>query len=139
MELLVAHEGGLQRLLPFSRGLANLVPAHVGTRQPVAQLVRPLDVLRVVGQMSPHDVQADDDALVAVEVEEELAVVLDHVLQLFDVRRGRALFALRALRELQPLLQPPQVVVQLGPIAVRTQRTRQATAVTENSRTTRVQ
>jgi hypothetical protein len=49
-------------------------------------------------------------------------VVLDDVLELLDVGRWTLLSTLSALGVLQPLFQSPNVVVELLPVFVRTQR-----------------
>lgn len=74
-------------------------------------------------------VQANHDAFVTVQVQEELTVVLNNVLQVFDVARRGTLLALNPFRVLQPLLESPEVYVQLRPVSSRTQWTRQSTLI----------
>lgn len=51
-------------------------------------------------------------------------MVLGDILEKLDVRGGRCLGFLGALGELQPLLEAPQIVVDLLPITLRAERTR---------------
>lgn len=111
--------------------LADLGPATVVGAQSIAQLLRLVGVEGVRGQVVAHDVQRGDDALVAVEVEEELAMVGDNVLELFDVGGRRRLGFLRAFGELEPLLEAPEVVVDLLPIALRAEWACEAAGITD--------
>lgn len=129
MELLVGHQRHLQLFLPVCSHAAHLVPPRVRKGQSVPQLSRSAHILRVVGQMSTDGVQADQDASMAVPVQHELPVIVYNVLQLLDVTRWRILLALGAFRELQPHLQPPEVVLQLSPVATRAQGTGQPSVV----------
>lgn len=126
MELGVAHQGGLQCRLPARRRLADALPALVVAIKAVAQGTRRVRVQRVRGQVVTDHVQRGNDALVRLQVEEELAVIGDDVLQLLDVAGRLQLDALRALGELQPLFEAPQVVVDLLPVALRAERTSEA-------------
>jgi hypothetical protein len=119
------HEGRLEEGFPAGGALAHRLPPLVVRVQPGPQLVGSFRVFGVVRQVRAYDVQRSDDALVAVQVQEELAVVLDHVFELFDVGGRRTLSLLGAFSNLQPLLEPPEVVVQLGPVALGAQRTKQ--------------
>lgn len=53
-------------------------------------------------------------------------MVLDDVFQLFDVGGRRVLRLLGTLADLEPLLEPPKVVVQLGPVAFSAERTEES-------------
>lgn len=56
----------------------------------------------------------------------------DNVFEVLDIRRYCGLQSLCAFGKLKPLLETPQIVVDLLPISLRAQWTRQACAVTEN-------
>lgn len=125
MELAVLHQRAVQCRLPAGRPGTDGIPAAVVLLQPLAQLGRPIGIARVRRQMFADNVERLDDALVAVEIEQELAVVLYCVLQRIDVRWWAGeLIALRRFRHCEPLLEAPQIVIDLLPVAVRTQRTR---------------
>lgn len=86
------------------------------------------------GQMIADNVQRCNDALVRFQIEEELPVIGYNVLQLFDVRGRRLMLGfLCAFGELEPLLQAPQIVVDLLPVALRAQRTCKATGIAVNN------
>lgn len=129
VELTIRHEGDLQLSLPLRGSCADLLPSGVRHGQSIAEILGAFCVLGVIGQVSSHYVETHYDALVAVEVEQEFAVILNHVFQLLNVARWRVLLALSAFGELQPLVQTPEIIVQLGPIATGTQRTGQSAAI----------
>lgn len=124
------HQSSLQNDLPVVCVPTDSVPSPVVVVQPLAQLGGTSGVLGVIRQVGADVVQRPDDALVAVQVQQELLVVLDDVLELLDVAGRRGLGALDAFGRLQPLLQAPQVVVQLGPVAFRAQRAEQSSGLT---------
>lgn len=79
--------------------------------------------------MVADHIQRAHDALVTFEIEQKFTVIGDDVFKLFDIRWRCRLQFLCAFGELQPLLETPQIVVDLLPVALRTQRTRQTGAV----------
>lgn len=58
------------------------------------------------------------------QIQQELTMILCHILEQFNIRGRSRLGLLYALGKLQPLLQTPQIVVNLLPIALRAERTR---------------
>lgn len=65
------------------------------------------------------------------KVKNELLMLLNHVLQFFDVAFLQRLIALGTLGQFQPLFQTPNVVFQLGPVSARADGADQTTFVTE--------
>lgn len=137
MELIIAHQSSLQLRLPARRMLTNPLPALINASQSIAQLTRFGRVQRVRGQMVAHDIQRGNDALVRLQIQEELAMIGHNVLEQLNAGGWLLLGFLRAFGELQPLFQAPQVVVDLLPVALRAERTRQAGGIAGGGGTVR--
>lgn len=82
------------------------------------------------GQVITDDVQRRDDALMAVQVEEELTMIGDNVFELFDVGGWCDLGLLCGFGKIEPLFQTPEVVIYLLPVTLGAEWASQATSIT---------
>ena len=104
--------------LPDCCLLAHIVPPLIHSGQSLSHGISLALGWTVVSQVTPNHIDTHGHTLVTVQVEQELSVVLDHLLQVFNAGWNSLVQAVTQLSVsvLQPLLQPPEVSLQLSPV-----------------------